>query len=68
MPKEEIEFVIRPDGTVEERTDGLKGDRCEQVTARIEQSLGVVLSREATAERYESPAPESAAQEQDEQG
>ncbi len=68
MPKEEIEFVIRPDGTVEERTVGLKGDRCEQVTARIEHSLGVILSREATPERYQEPAADPAAQEQDEQG
>ncbi|NUP99955.1 MAG: DUF2997 domain-containing protein [Armatimonadetes bacterium] len=57
MPKEEIEFVIRPDGTVEERTQGLKGEACEQVTARIEQTLGRVVSRETTAERYEPPAP-----------
>lgn len=55
MGKEEIEFVIRPDGTVEELTRGIKGEACEQVTANIEQALGTIQSREATAERYEEP-------------
>ena len=54
MPQEEIEFIIRPDGTVEETTRGLKGQACERVTARLEQTLGEVFSREATAERYEA--------------
>ena len=56
MPKEQIEFIIRPDGTVEETTHGLKGEQCEQVTARIEQALGRVTARQATPERYEQPA------------
>lgn len=55
MPKEEIEFIIQPDGTVTERTIGLKGAACEQVTARVEQALGEIVSREATPERYETP-------------
>jgi hypothetical protein len=54
MPKEQIEFTIRPDGSVEETTRGLKGPACEQVTAALEQALGEVVSRSATAERYES--------------
>lgn len=53
MPLETITFVIRPDGTVEERTAGIKGEACEQVTAGIEQALGAVTARQATAERYE---------------
>lgn len=65
MPKEEIEFVIRPDGTVEELTRGLKGDSCERVTARIEQTLGRIVSREATAERYEPPLPGAEEQRQE---
>lgn len=55
MPKETIVFSIQPDGTVEERTEGLKGEACEQVTAPIEAALGAVVSREATSERYEQP-------------
>ena len=65
MPKEEIEFTIRPDGVVEERTLGLKGEACERVTARIEQHLGEVTSREATAERYEPEAETGATLEQE---
>ncbi len=61
MPKETITFVIRPDGAVEERTAGLKGEACEQVTAGIEQALGAVTAREATAERYEQAEGGSAA-------
>jgi hypothetical protein len=53
MPKEELEFIIRPDGSVEERTRGLKGEACEAATAGIEAALGAVVAREATAERYE---------------
>jgi len=57
VPKEEIEFIIQPDGTVTERTIGLKGAACEQVTARVEQALGEILDRQSTTERYEeSPA------------
>lgn len=65
MPKETIVFEIKPDGTVTERTEGLKGEACERVTAPIEQALGRVLSREATPERYEQP---DAGQQASEQG
>ena len=65
MPKEEIEFVIQTDGTVTERTIGIKGAACEQVTARVEQALGEVFEREPTAERYETPPPAQTHQSQD---
>lgn len=55
MPKEEIEFIILPDGTVTERTIGIQGAACEQVTARVEQALGEIVDREPTTERYETP-------------
>ena len=64
MPQETIEFIIRPDGTIEERTLGLKGEACEQATAPIEAALGEVTEREATAERYEQAADESQAQQE----
>jgi hypothetical protein len=47
MPgKQEIEFIIRPDGTVEERVIGVAGPECEQITAGIEQALGTISHRE----------------------
>ncbi len=52
MGPQRIEFIIRPDGTVEERPQGFTGDACEEVTRRIEQNLGVITHREPTAERY----------------
>lgn len=55
MRKQQIEFIIRPDGTVEERPAGFEGESCEEVTRPIEQRLGRVEHREATAERYLEP-------------
>ena len=62
MAKEEIEFVIRLDGTVEETTHGLLGGACEEVTAGIEAALGEIAHREPTAERYAPAAEEQAGQ------
>ena len=36
MGKQEIEFIIRPDGTVEERVLGVSGPDCEIITEDIE--------------------------------
>lgn len=55
MPREQIEFVIRTDGTVEEHLQGFAGDTCDAVTAPIEQRLGAVVSRDHTPERFTSP-------------
>jgi len=53
MPsKQEIEFVIKPDGTVEERVVGVNGPDCEKITASIEDALGVVAKRERTSDFY----------------
>lgn len=53
MPaKQEIEFVIKPDGTVEERVIGVSGPDCEKVTETIEQALGEVVKRERTSDYY----------------
>ncbi|HLV43463.1 MAG TPA: DUF2997 domain-containing protein [Aggregatilineales bacterium] len=50
--RQEIEFVIRPDGTVEEKVTGVGGPACEDVTRGIEQALGEIQHRERTAEYY----------------
>jgi hypothetical protein len=53
MPeRQEIEFIVKPDGTVEERVRGVSGPDCEKLTAAIEQALGEVERRERTTEYY----------------
>jgi hypothetical protein len=60
MPgKQEIEFVIKPDGTVEERVVGVNGPECEQITASIEDALGEVTKRERTADYYDKQTERS---------
>ena len=55
MPgKKQIEYVIKPDGTVEERVSGIDGPDCEKVTEAIEKALGEVVEREHTSDYYES--------------
>lgn len=49
---ETLEFIIRPDGRVEERVTGIIGSSCEAVTAAIEAHLGIVASRELTSENF----------------
>ncbi len=53
MPKQEIEFVIKPDGTVEERVTGVSGPDCEKVTEAIEKALGDVTKRDRTSDYYD---------------
>jgi hypothetical protein len=56
MPgKQEIEFVIRPDGTVEERVVGVDGPDCLKITESIEKALGTVAKREHTSEFFNQP-------------
>jgi hypothetical protein len=52
--KQEIEFIIKPDGTVEEHVIGVQGPECEQITADIERALGEVEKRERTSDYYRS--------------
>ena len=54
MPnKQQIEFVIKPDGSVEERVMGVSGPDCEKITEAIEDALGKVTDRERTSEFYD---------------
>lgn len=56
MPtKQEIEIVIKPDGTVEERVTGVAGPACEKVTEAIERALGDVIKRDRTPDYYNQP-------------
>ena len=53
-PMETIEFIIRPDGRVEMRVQGIAGQNCTQVSYPIEQDLGQVAQREWTAEYFQA--------------
>jgi len=52
MQMETLEFVIYPDGRVQETVTGIVGSSCAEVTAAIEAKLGRVLSQEPTSDFY----------------
>jgi len=52
VTKQDIEFVIRPDGTVEFTVKGIKGSSCEDV-ARLFEELGKKTGDDNTSEYYE---------------
>ncbi|MBN1121304.1 MAG: DUF2997 domain-containing protein [Anaerolineae bacterium] len=55
MPgKQQIEFIIKPDGSVEERVTGMTGPDCVEQTADIEHALGDVVEREHTSDYYKN--------------
>jgi hypothetical protein len=49
---ETLEFIIYPDGRVQEKVTGIVGASCAEVTAAIEAQLGQVLSQEPTSEYF----------------
>lgn len=49
---ETLEFIIYPDGRVQERVTGIIGRSCEEVTAAIEEKLGRVVRQEQTSEYF----------------
>jgi Protein of unknown function (DUF2997) len=49
---ETLEFVIYPDGRVQEKVTGITGRSCAEVTAKIEAQLGRVISQTTTAEYF----------------
>lgn len=52
MTMETLEFVIYPDGRVQEKVTGIIGASCQEVTAAIEAQLGQVVSEEKTSDYY----------------
>jgi hypothetical protein len=52
MNMETLEFIIHPDGKVQEKVTGIVGSSCQEVTAAIEAQLGQVVSQEKTSEYY----------------
>lgn len=50
---ERVEFKIFPDGRVEEKVVGVKGESCLEITREINEKLGNVISTTPTEEMYE---------------
>lgn len=57
---ETLEFIIYPDGRVQEKVTGIVGASCAEVTAAIEAQLGQVVSQEQTSEYFSQPLYNSA--------
>ena len=49
---ETLEFIIYPDGRIQEKVTGIVGASCAEVTAAIEAQLGTVVSQEQTSEYF----------------
>lgn len=49
---ETLEFIIYPDGRVQETVTGIIGVSCAEVTALIEAELGQVTSSQTTSEYF----------------
>ncbi|WP_218082946.1 DUF2997 domain-containing protein [Anthocerotibacter panamensis] len=50
---QEIEFILYPDGRVEERVSGVCGTDCMALTQAIEEKLGAVRSNDLTQDYYQ---------------
>lgn len=53
-----VRYLIRPDGRVEERVEGVEGEGCRLLTERIEASIGPLERRIPTAAAFQ-PASEA---------
>lgn len=49
---ETLEFIIYPDGRVQEKVTGIVGSSCAEVTAEIEAQLGHVISYQPTSDYF----------------
>jgi Protein of unknown function (DUF2997) len=49
---ETLEFIIYPDGRVQETVTGIIGASCAEVTALVEAQLGQVTSFQSTSEYF----------------
>ncbi|MGJ5676591.1 MAG: DUF2997 domain-containing protein [Nostochopsis sp.] len=56
---ETLEFIIYPDGRVQEKVTGIVGNSCAEVTAAIEAQLGQILSQEPTSEFFAAKVQQS---------
>ena len=51
--KQEIEFSIKPDGSIDIAVKGAKGKSCMELTQEIEEALGIISNRTYTSEYYQ---------------
>lgn len=51
--EQRLEFKIYPDGRVEEKVFGVKGEECLKVTEELNEKLGQVASTQQTEEMLE---------------
>lgn len=56
---ETLEFIIFPDGRVQEKVTGIVGSSCAEVTAAIEAQLGRVVHQEPTSEYFSNSVQQS---------
>jgi Protein of unknown function (DUF2997) len=56
---ETLEFIIYPDGRVQEKVTGIIGASCAEVTAAIEAQLGQVVTHEPTSEFFAAKVQQS---------
>jgi Protein of unknown function (DUF2997) len=56
---ETLEFIIYPDGRVQEKVTGIVGASCAEVTAAIEAHLGQVVTHEPTSEFFANMVQQS---------
>lgn len=59
MAMETLEFVIYPDGRVEEKVTGIVGRSCAEVTAAIEAKLGRVVTQQISGDFFAQAVIES---------
>jgi hypothetical protein len=52
MSMETLEFIIYPDGRVQEKVTGIVGSSCTEVTVEIEAALGRVVAQDSTEEFF----------------
>ncbi|MGF1459832.1 MAG: DUF2997 domain-containing protein [Leptolyngbyaceae cyanobacterium] len=52
--------MINPDGRVKEMVTGVVGRSCEEVTRKIEEQLGNVISRENTSDYFSQKGQQTA--------
>jgi hypothetical protein len=57
---ETLEFIIYPDGRVQEKVTGIVGASCAEVTAAIEAQLGQVMTQQTTSEYFAQSNQQSA--------
>lgn len=59
---EQIEYILYPDGRIEERVTGVVGSSCSELTRSIEEALGHTANRELTAEYYQQTSQQQTLQ------